>query len=156
MKLILKILLLQCCVSFVYAQEGINTGGGHVSTPEGTVSFSLGQVVYTTTSGEEGAISLGIQQGIEIEQLNTISNDLDLDLIVYPNPTSDQLILNITQAFFEKLEYRVLDSNAKLILTNKIKNNKTSINMEEFPSSRYILTVQDNKGAIQSFQIIKK
>lgn len=44
------------------AQHGITSSGGNVSGINGFTSYSIGQVTYSTISGSNGFIILGIQQ----------------------------------------------------------------------------------------------
>jgi hypothetical protein len=54
------------CINFVQAQESINASGGVSIGTGGAVSFSVGQMVYTTDSKESGSMVQGIQRPYRI------------------------------------------------------------------------------------------
>ncbi|MEJ1770464.1 hypothetical protein, partial [Escherichia coli] len=47
------------------AQESINTSGKTLSSVNGNISYTIGQIVYTTNSSSAGVISQGVQQPLE-------------------------------------------------------------------------------------------
>jgi hypothetical protein len=69
-KFFLTISFTLCSLGLVHAQESINASGGEATGSEGTVSYSVGQVFYSTFSDQgNGSISEGVQQNLEIETL---------------------------------------------------------------------------------------
>jgi len=48
------------------AQESVTASGGNASGAGGTVSYSVGQVVYKTNTGSNGSEAQGVQQPYEI------------------------------------------------------------------------------------------
>lgn len=76
---------------------------------------------------------------------------------MYPNPASDNIILHIPDSNHEKLWYRLLDAQGKVIDSEQILSQKIYINLSNLSSATYFLRTvnQDNKQA-QSFTIIKK
>ena len=79
------------------AQESINATGGIASGSGGSMSYSVGQIVYTTNTGTNGSVAQGVQQPYEISAVIGIEefNGINLYVSVYPNPTSDYLTLSI-------------------------------------------------------------
>ena len=62
-KLILfVVILLLIHLTGLQAQEAITASGGNASGSNGTVSYSVGQVAYTTISGVNGIVPIGVQQ----------------------------------------------------------------------------------------------
>jgi hypothetical protein len=76
--------------------------------------------------------------------------------MAYPNPTSDNLFLQIGNFNNEKLSYQIFDTQGKLLSNGKIKFPLTQVNMNNLPSAIYFIKVvnEDNKN-VQSFKIIK-
>ena len=90
------------------SQEAIPASGGDASGLGGTLSFTVGQLVYSSNSGSNGSVAEGVQQPYEISttvgiELSTIS----LDFIAYPNPTSGNIVLSIKDFNTEKLNYQL-------------------------------------------------
>jgi len=62
------------------AQESVNAAGGNASGSGGTVSYTVGQVVYTTKTGTNGSVAEGVQQAYEIsDPTGEVSNFLYAD-----------------------------------------------------------------------------
>ena len=66
------VLLLGLGLTGLKAQEAIPATGGMASGSGGSVSYSLGQLVYTTNTGTNGSVALGIQQPFEIFVVTSI------------------------------------------------------------------------------------
>ena len=77
-------------------------------------------------------------------------------MVVYPNPTTNLLMLEVKNYSFENLEYQLFDLNGRLIVDEKINAETTTISMEQYPSAVYLLTVVNNNKEIKSFKILKK
>lgn len=65
-KSIISIAFILLCLGGLHAQEATNTTGGDASGSDGTVSYSVGQVVYTTNTEPTGSVAQGAQQPYEI------------------------------------------------------------------------------------------
>jgi len=138
------------------SQEAIPASGGDASGSGGTLSFTVGQLVYSSNSGSNGSVAEGVQQPYEISttvgiELSTIS----LDFIAYPNPTINNIILSIKDFNNEKLNYQLYDMSGKLLKSNKVNAINTTIDMSELPVSNYVLNINNDSSIIKSFKIIK-
>ncbi len=139
------------------AQESVNASGGVVRGNGGTVSFSVGQMVYTTDSKEAGSVVQGIQRPYKISTANIKKLDNTISFKAYPNPSSDDLFLEMNAFRNEKLNYQLYDMQGKLIITNPIEIPKTQINMRALAVGAYVIHIYDSKNqAIQTIQIIKE
>lgn len=145
------------CSGLAQAQESANTSGGDATGIGGTVAYSIGQVVYTTQTASAGSVAQGVQHAFDIFPLEVEHTELNYSVDVYPNPASDNIILHIPDFNNEKLWYRLLDAQGKVIDSEQILSQKTYINLSNLSSATYFLRTvnQDNKQA-QSFTIIKK
>lgn len=140
-----------------HAQESANSSGGNATSSSGSVSYSVGQVAYTSLTTSSGTVAQGVQHTYEISTLGTKDTTLNVSLKVFPNPTQENLTLQISEYNKEKLQYQLFDMQGKLLSTAKIISQFTIINTSSFPSATYIIHVVnlENKN-IQSFKIIKK
>ena len=59
-------LLLGFGLTGLQAQTSVNAIGGDATGSGGSVSYSVGQVVYTTNKGTNGSVVEGVQQPYEI------------------------------------------------------------------------------------------
>ena len=141
---------------FTQAQESVNSIGGVDRGNGGTVSFSVGQMVYTTDSKEAGSVVQGIQRTYRITTTDIKKLDNTLSFKAYPNPSSDDLFLEMNAFRNEKLNYQLYDMQGKLVMTNQIEIPKTQINMRALAVGSYVIHIYDSKNqAIQTIQIIK-
>jgi hypothetical protein len=138
----------------LHAQENAVTTGGEATGAGGTASYSVGQVVYTTNTGTNGSVAQGVQQPYEISTTVGINEtSINLELSVYPNPTTDYLTLKVEDN--TELNYQLYDSQGKIIENKKVTANSTTISMEALPKSIYFLNVTDNNQVVKTFKIIK-
>jgi len=140
----------------VQAQNSVPASGGN-ATGSGTVSYSVGQVVYTTNTGTNGTAAQGVQQPYEISVVTVIKgyNDIFLECLVYPNPTTDFVILKTRSYEDENLSYQLCDINGKLIYDKKADGVETYIPMGNLISATYFLKVIYNRKEVKTFKIIK-
>jgi hypothetical protein len=128
-------LLLGFCLSNVYAQQAMLTSGGVASGSGGSVSCSVGQIVYTSNTGPGGSVNQGMQEAYEIIPLEIKKTVLTSSLSVFPNPVKDKLILSITNFNNEKLVYQLFDVQGQLVMSKRIDDNQTEINTGDLPSA---------------------
>jgi hypothetical protein len=152
-----SIILFFIVSNFAQAQESVNSIGGVDAGTGGTVSFSVGQMVYTTDSKEAGAVVQGIQRPYKITTTDIKKVNDDISFKAYPNPSSDDLFLEMNEYRNEKLNYQLFDMQGKLLMTNPIEIPKTQINMRILAVGAYVIHIYNtNNQAIQTIQIIKE
>lgn len=140
-----------------YAQQTISATGGDATGSGGSSSYSVGQMVYTTHTGSNGSISQGVQQSYEIFTLsNTTLSTVNLTAITYPNPTSDYVVLAISDINLTDLSYALFDIQGKPIAQATISSKDTQIDMHSLSAGTYLLNVNQNNQKLKSFKIIKK
>jgi len=144
----------------LYGQAIIPASGGFASSSGGTVSYTIGQVFYTSQSGTNGSVTEGIQQPYEISVVNGTEEAREINLIlsVYPNPTTCFLILKVdalTVHSFQSLSYQLLDLNGNLLENKKIKGIETSIVVSNLVPKTYLLKVIDGDKEVKTFKISK-
>lgn len=141
----------------VNAQQASVASGGVASGSGGSVSFSIGQVVYTTNHGATGTVAQGVQQPYEISQTTGIaeSKNINLQVSAYPNPTIDFLTLQVSNLDLKNVSYQLIDMNGRLIETKLITSNEMSITMSNLIAATYFLKVTSNNKEVTTFKIIK-
>jgi hypothetical protein len=138
------------------SQEAIPASGGDAFGAGGTLSFTVGQLVYTSNSGSNGSVAEGVQQPYEISTTVGIEiTNISLDFIAFPNPTINNIVLSIKDFNNEKLNYQLYDMSGKLLKSNKVNAINTTIDMSELPVSNYVLNINNDSSIIKSFKIIK-
>jgi hypothetical protein len=139
------------------AQEAIPASGGDASGSGGSVSYSVGQMVYTTNQGTNGTITQGVQQPYEISVVSGLEEATSINLIcsAYPNPTTDYLVLKVENYDIENLSYQLSDIDGKLLEIRKLEGNETFIVMSNFVPAVYFLKVIQNNKELKTFKIVK-
>ena len=153
-KYLLLISLLLLAFGGLQAQQTVPTSGGEASGGNGSISYSIGQVLYTTSVGSNGnTVAKGVQQPYEI----SITNDFDItiDIKIYPNPTLDDIIIETDNSSLLKQSYIIYDVQGKLISKNEMPSSKTIINMSNFSNGVYFIEVSDTEKKLKVFKIIK-
>lgn len=81
----------------VQAQNTITTTGGNSTGFGGSVTYTIGQIAYTTQTSSAGTITQGVQQPFEIFVVTSLESarDISLQLQVFPNPATDYLKLSV-------------------------------------------------------------
>ncbi|PKP16852.1 MAG: hypothetical protein CVU07_05595 [Bacteroidetes bacterium HGW-Bacteroidetes-23] len=140
----------------MYAQSNTVVSGSNVVGSNGSVTYSVGQIDYKTNNGTNATISQGVQQPFEINTLGT--NDIpqiQLVAMVYPNPTFRNVVLTIKDYDFTNLDYQLFDSNGRALLSGKIKQDETQLEIENLSASHYFLHITRGGSTIKTFKIIK-
>ena len=145
-------------LSAIQAQEAITATGGKASGGGASVTYSIGQVVYTTNTGTNGfSVAQGVQQPYEISVVTSVgqTKGINLECWAYPNPVTDILRLKVEREKIEGLSFQLFDINGKMIVSKKLTAKETTINMGNLLPATYYLKVTDNKREIKIFKIIK-
>ncbi|MBU2915693.1 MULTISPECIES: T9SS type A sorting domain-containing protein [Reichenbachiella] len=138
------------------AQEAVSSSGGDGLSPDGAVSFTIGQMAYTNYSGQDGAVSAGVQQTYEITVVTGIEREeIQLDLVAYPNPTTDFLHLKIDGGNSGELSYQLYNLQGQIVSKNQLNNDRAVIDMKDLPRSAYFLKVLGDRQVLKTFKIIK-
>jgi hypothetical protein len=146
-----------CAVFTIQAQETIPTSGGEATGSGGTVSYSVGQLLSNMNIGSNGTVTQGVQQTIEFTVLsNPELIALTLSAVTYPNPTTDYIVLSLTDATLTDLSYTMFDLQGRLVTKAKVELKGTQIAMKNLAIGVYILKVNRHNQELKTFKIIKK
>jgi hypothetical protein len=139
------------------AQETIPATGGNALGSGGSMSYSVGQVVYTTNTGTNGSVAQGVQQPYEISIVIGIeeAKGIKLTISAFPNPTTDFLTLKVENYDKENLSYQLFDMQGKFLENKKITDNQTSIVISNLVPATYFVKVTEGNKEVKTFKIIK-
>lgn len=149
------LVFLMFSMGYIHAQEAVPATGGDASASNGTMSYSIGQVVYTAGSGSTGSMNQGVQQPYDISTNSITEESDDMSLSVFPNPTKDVLTLNIEKTDFSGYSYELYNNQGKLIKMEDIQTNHVDIPMQTLNAATYILKVKSTDEVVKSFRVIK-
>lgn len=145
-------------ITSIYSQQSFNSCGGNASSSNGSVAYSIGQVVYTTHNNNNiGSLAQGVQHAFEIftsfvgDEINEIS------LSVFPNPAKDRLVLQVNAKQSLVLNYYLYNSEGRLLQGTKLADSRTEIDLDDLPGGVYFLQLQaTGNQVLKTFTIIKK
>ena len=143
--------------SYVQAQKNTVASGGEGSGSGGTVSYSVGQIDYIVQGSSGGNVNQGLQQPYELYTVGVayVNEKINTELMVYPNPTTSDVILEMEQEHMENLNYFLFDAKGELLLSGKTIDTHTALPTSTFSSATYFLKVSNGTSVIKVFKIIK-
>ena len=152
----ISVLLAMLLVSFgLQAQVSMNAAGGNATGDGGSMSYSVGQMVFSANAGTNGYVIEGVQQPYEISVLSVSEQAENISLSAYPNPSTDYLYLTASEEI-SGLSYQLFDMNGRLLKSEKIVGNQTNIYMQDLVSATYFVKVNQGNKTVKTFKIIKK
>lgn len=154
--IILSLALALVYTNILNAQISVNTAGGDASGSGGTVAYTVGEVVYTSVNGSTGNIEQGVQHAYTVSDVGISNPAFEIALNAYPNPTLNNLVINITKGFQENLRYRVTDILGQIVRESTIATVETVIEMDTFAAATYFVAVVDTKNQpLKTFKVEK-
>lgn len=140
------------------SQNSVNCAGGNAIGVDGSASFTVGQIDYTSAKGSSGSFSLGVQQTYEIQFVDAIEevNSSIMSCKVFPNPVTETLNLKIETEKAQIFQANLYDMNGKLLENVDVNNNQSDISMRNFPPAIYFLKVIENNQVVKTFKVVKR
>jgi hypothetical protein len=156
-KNLLSVLIVFSLSTIIQAQSSINASGRNTTGSSGSVSYSVGQMNFATKIGSNVFVTEGVQQPYEISIVLGLELDkfTRINLVAFPNPTTNLLTLNVAGNENLQLLFQLFDINGKLIETKDITSTYENINLGNLPSATYFLKVFAKNKIIRIFKIIK-
>ena len=137
------------------SHQVLSATGGDASGSGGSVAYSVGQIVYTTSTGTSGSVAQGVEQAYEISSVGIKETALNISLSIFPNPTSDYLTIKVEDYNNEALSYNLINEQGKLVMNEQITNQDTQVAMSSLARGAYFINVLQANKKIQTFKIIK-
>lgn len=142
-------------VGYGQQQEVLGSAGMEVENATHQISFTIGEVVVETAQTEENLMTQGYHQSNLV--ITAVSEPLaDLSISVYPNPTSDMVILESDH--LEKVtNVQLYDMAGALVKsTHNDQSNQLTIDLRTISAGTYLMVAETDKDNQSStFQIIK-
>lgn len=155
-KIILFFALFVFTVANIIAQEVVSTAGETQSISGYEISWTLGEPIIQTISSGSTILTQGFHQSkLTVTAIDELLVS-DFGLKVYPNPTSEFIVIKIN-----KLEnnpaFSLYNLSGKLLQSQSIYATETQINLNEYASGTYLLKLnQEFNQPLQTFKIVKK
>ncbi len=147
------------CMPTMYAQQSINASGGEADGIGGLMSYSIGQVAYTSISGAAGDISQGVQQAYLEIMVSSEDPGHKIDIRLFPNPsasyTSIDLGDHLSVSDLSAFSYRLYDLYGNHLWAQSIQTSISKVPTAHLASGMYILKVFHLNHPIKTFRFIK-
>ena len=116
------------------AQEVVSSQGQTYSNSNGSIDFTVGEVVINTGSNGTNDLTQGFHQ-TNWNFLGLEDFAPDFQATIFPNPTQD--VLNIKTSVFENVTYTLYDAQGKLVLQNILSAEHTPIQVCQLAPGSY-------------------
>ena len=159
MKNSIFLLMAYCALNFpssLTAQEVVSSAGDTFHNGNGSISWTLGEIVIETFESPEVIITQGFHQPVLLVSTLTEEPGVDFRLTAFPNPTRAHLFVSTDHGQAENLDYRLYDLPGRLVITNRLEGTQTRIDMDNLLPGSYFLQILDQGKPLKVFKIIKQ
>lgn len=134
----------------------VASAGGEGTSSEGSVVWTLGEVVIATHSGTGMILTQGFHQSnLEITTSVEEPHDLNIHVKAYPNPVQNRLTVEVDNKESLDLSLQLFDINGRLLLKRQLYNSRQELNLEKYVPGQYILRIRTETALIKTFNILK-
>ena len=134
------------------AQEAVSSQGETYSNANGSIDFTVGEVIINTGSNGTNDLTQGFHQ-TNWNFLGVEDFAPDYQATIFPNPTQD--VLNIKTSVFENVTYTLYDAQGKLVLQNILSAEQTPIQVSQLAPGAYSLTLNNETQNLKTFKLVK-
>ncbi|MFN5135263.1 MAG: T9SS type A sorting domain-containing protein [Chitinophagaceae bacterium] len=144
------------CTFNLFAQNNTVSGGGEFAGSTGSVTFSVGQIAYTSVTGANATMIQGLQQPFELLIITNLREpSTTFNAHIYPNPAQNQIIISVVSERYKNLRYVLMDLNGRIIGADKIIQQTSFLDISQLNTGTYFLRLISNEIQVQIFKIIK-
>jgi len=140
----------------VQAQSTMVAAGGNAIGPTAQVSYTIGQVVYTSQYNSDAIVDQGVQHSIEIYPVSIGKEESECSLSVFPNPTCESITISLGIAVRYQGEWSIIDIHGKQVLSQEYDSPSMTISLTDLPSGSYTLLIRDAISNKQQIYTVKK
>jgi hypothetical protein len=143
-------------VGQLHAQEVISSNGGSYKGAVVQLDWTIGEPVIATLTSGTNVLTQGFHQSnLTVTALDQLANST-ITLKVYPNPVSEQLLLETVKGEKQRFSLKLFDITGKLLYQQAVIQSVETINMQVYVPGNYLLRVcSEDETPIQTFKIIK-
>ena len=159
-----KLLLLIICLGLIkisvsqdISPQLISSCGEQFENDSYQLSWSIGECVISSLESGDYVLTQGFHQSsYDIETAIETQLGIELNLKVYPNPTSDFLTLETGQSELNEMQYQILDLKGSVLENSNFNNNLERLDFTSYSSGIYFIIIKQDNQLIKSFKIIKQ
>ena len=164
MKFIISISLFILISSSITAQSAspdvIGSAGDHFASASGSISWTIGEPVSDTYLGSSYIITKGFHQPAIFPQVSVVEHENDINMLVYPNPVSDELMISFKGMKQGNYNIDLFDAAGRMLLHSeeniKLDHFQKSIVMDGFSGGLYVVKIVCFDNNVNRFYRITK
>jgi hypothetical protein len=142
------------------APQSVNSGGTKMSQANGSLSFTVGElVVLSQTDSQGNTLGGGFTAGATLTTASIQEADASvLDVKVFPNPTTELVHIQINHSTLEQVVVTITDLQGKEMYSGKYAgiSNVIGINTASYAAGTYVLSLKNlNYQVLGTYKIIK-
>lgn len=142
------------------APQSVNSGGTTMLQSNGSLSFTVGElVVLSQTDSDGNTLGGGFTAGATLTTASIQETDATvLDVNVFPNPTSDLVNIRINYSTVDKVVVTITDLEGKEVFNGLYAgiSNTIGINTSTYARGTYVLSLKNNNNQVLgTYKIIK-
>lgn len=149
-------ILLMTTISYSQSisKQVIGTAGKTQSNSNLKVSWTTGEPVVGLMTAGGNQLGNGYYPALDLQALSVEDNVLDVQLRVYPNPTSQSLY--VTHPDMSSFEVTIVDLNGKELYSGTI-NKEEPLDLSRYTQGMYLVSVENREtNKKNTYKIIKK
>jgi hypothetical protein len=151
---LLLLLIFQVASAQSISKQVIGTAGKTQSNSNLKVSWTTGEPVVGLMTAGGNQLGNGYYPAMDLQALSVEDNVLDVQLKVYPNPTSQSLYVSHPE--LNSFGITIVDLNGKLLYQGVI-NKDQPLDVSNYTQGMYLVTVENKEANKKNtYKIIKK
>jgi hypothetical protein len=153
-QLIFILLASTTCFSQTVSKQVIGTAGKTQSNSNLKLSWTTGEPVVGLMTAGGNQLGNGYYPALDLQALSVEDNVLDVQLRVYPNPTSQSLY--VTHPDMNSFGIQIVDLNGKQLYSGTI-NKDEPLDISNYTQGMYMVTIENTStNKKNTYKIIKK
>ena len=145
------------CSNLNFSQNSIVSSGASVETNEGSLSYSVGQILTSQNSNSSSSVLSNttlLSHGVQQVFLQRCNENSRVEILATPNPSNGQVTINLINWDEKEIDLNVYDMMGKNVLFTNISADKTKLDLSYLSSGAYILSLGYSCGSINSFKLL--
>jgi len=138
-------------------QKGPVAAGGDSdpNSPNGSFSYSVGQIDYLITEASGATSWPGLQVSVEFITLRVDELPELIDLQIFPNPTTHWVNINFSVVPKKPYKLSVFDAQGRLIAIHTLQSLSNQIDVSGFSAGTYLAELHQENRSAGTFRIVK-
>jgi hypothetical protein len=136
------------------SKQVIGSAGKTQSSGDLKLSWTVGEPIVGLMTAGGNQLGNGYYRALSLQALSVVDNVLDVQLSVYPNPTSQSLYISHPE--LTSFEIQIVDLNGKQLYSGTIKKEE-ALDISGYTQGIYLVTIENTTtNKKNNYKIIKK